>query len=147
MRQSFTVQRARKILSHQASLVIFEVFLDTFVICTMSVLLVLVTGTWQENILPMHLVQVSLGKFFPYMHYFMPFFLFLLGYTTVITYFAAGVKTAEHLAPKYGRVIILFLYYCHFVHLFLFRNHASAYCDVYSSGGTTCPEPGRNFAT
>lgn len=91
--------------SHQASLVIFEVFLDTFVICTMSVFLVLITGTWKEDILPMHLVQVALGNFFPYMHYFMPFFLFLLGYTTVITYFCAGVKTAEFIGPKYGRAL------------------------------------------
>ena len=89
--------------AQQAALVIFEVFLDTCVISTMSVLLVMVTGTWKEDILPIHLVQTSLSQFFPYMHYFMPFFLFLLGYTTVITYFCAGAKTAEFVSPKYGR--------------------------------------------
>lgn len=94
-----------KSASQQAVLVIFEVFLDTFIICTMSVLLVLVTGTWKEDILPMHLVQMALSQYFPYMQYFMPFFLFLLGYTTVITYFTAGLKTAEFIAPKNGKII------------------------------------------
>jgi AGCS family alanine or glycine:cation symporter len=103
--------------SKQAALVIFEVFLDTFVICTMSVLLVLITGTWKEDILPMHLVQEALGTCFPYMEYFMPFFLFLLGYTTVITYFCAGVRTAEFIGPRIGRalyylyaVVVLFIF-------------------------------------
>ncbi len=103
--------------THQAALVIFDVFLDSFIMCTMSVVLVLITGTWKEDILPMHLVQTSLSYYFPYMHYFMPFFLFLLGYTTVITYFAAGIKTAEHLGPKHGRtiyylysVVVLFIF-------------------------------------
>lgn len=103
--------------SKQASLVIFEVFLDTFIMCTMSVMLVLVTGTWKEAIVPMQLVQMALAQHFPYMNYFMPFFLFLLGYTTVITYFCAGAKTAEFVGPKYGRaiyylysVVILFIF-------------------------------------
>jgi AGCS family alanine or glycine:cation symporter len=103
--------------AHHASLVIFEVIFDTFIICTMSVLLVLVSGTWKADLLPMHLVQEALGQHFPYMNYFMPFFLFLLGYTTVITYFSAGLKTAEYMAPKYGpplyyvySVVILFIF-------------------------------------
>src|SRR5207253_3904110 len=52
--------------SHQGALVIFEVFIDTFVICTMSVFLVLLTGTWKEDIAPMHLVQSALANYFPY---------------------------------------------------------------------------------
>lgn len=103
--------------AQQASLVIFDVFLDAFIVCTTSVLLVLVTGTWKENIMPMHLVQEALAQYYPYMHYFMPFFLFLLGYNTVITYFSAGIKTAEHIGPKYGRaiyyvysVVVLFIF-------------------------------------
>ncbi len=91
--------------ARQAGLVIFEVFLDTFVICTMSVFLVLLTGLWKEAVDPMLLVQQALGMFFPYMQYFMPFFLLLLGYSTIITFFCAGVKTAEFLHPQYGRRI------------------------------------------
>ncbi len=89
--------------ARQASLLIFEVFIDTFVICTMSVLIVLLTGTWQLDIEPIYLVQTSLSYFFPYIEYFMPIFIFLLGYSTVITYFAAGMRTAVFLSPKYGQ--------------------------------------------
>lgn len=91
--------------ARQASLVIFEVFLDTFVICTMSMFLVLITGTWKESVGSTSLVQAALSQFFPFMHIFMPFFLFLLGYSTIITYFCAGIKTAEYVAPKWGRPI------------------------------------------
>ncbi len=86
----------------QASLLIFEVFMDTFFVCTMSVLLVLVTGTWTENVDPMLLVQASLGKYFPHMDIFMPFFLALLGYSVIMTYFSTGMYTIRHLFPGWG---------------------------------------------
>lgn len=111
--------------SHQAGLVVFEVLFDTFVICTMSVFLVLVTGVWKEPVLPIHLVQNALSGFFPYMHYFMPFFLFLLGYSTIITYFCAGVKTAEHMSPRYGRSLY-YLYAIAILFIFSFAETTEA---------------------
>lgn len=87
----------------QASLMLFEVFVDAFLICTMSLVVVLVTGTWTENIDSIYLVQSALAKYFPYMNFFVPLFLFILGYSTVITYFFAGMKTALHLSERYGR--------------------------------------------
>jgi alanine or glycine:cation symporter, AGCS family len=101
------------------------VFLDTFMICTMSVLLTLITGTWKEPLVPMHLVQEALGQYFPYMNVFMPFFLFLLGYTTVITYFCAGVKTAQFVAPKIGRPIY-YLYAVVVLYIFSFVETTQA---------------------
>jgi AGCS family alanine or glycine:cation symporter len=89
----------------QASLVIFDIFLDTFMICTTSVLLILVTDVWH---LPMEgglLVQNALGSYFPYMNYFMPIFLFLLGYSTINAYFCVGLKCAEFMHPKVGRAV------------------------------------------
>lgn len=87
----------------QALLVIFEIFLDTFLICSSSVAIVLVTGTWQLPIEGTMLVQFALSKYFPYMHYFMPFFLFLVGYATINAYYSVGLKCAEFLMPKRGR--------------------------------------------
>jgi AGCS family alanine or glycine:cation symporter len=87
----------------QALLVIFEIFLDTFLICTSSVAVVLVTGVWQEPLEGTMLVQTALGRYFPYMNYFMPFFLFLVGYATINAYFCVGIKCAEFLMPKIGR--------------------------------------------
>ncbi|MBS4163499.1 putative transporter [Candidatus Protochlamydia amoebophila] len=87
----------------QASLAIFDIFLDTFIVCTTSLFLILTTGFWQEPIEAGLLVQLSLGKYFPYMHFFMPIFLFMLGYNTINAYFCVGLKCAEYLSPKFGR--------------------------------------------
>ncbi|MGR3952086.1 MAG: amino acid carrier protein [Chlamydia sp.] len=98
-------QSSEKVPQKQASLLIFEVFMDTFLVCTMSVMLVLLTGVWKEAIPPSQLVQSALATCFPYTEYFMPFFLFLLGYTTIITYFSAGMNTMSYIMPKHGRTI------------------------------------------
>lgn len=87
----------------QALLVIFEIFMDTFFICTSSVAVVLVTGVWQSPIPGEMLVQEALGQYFPHMNYFMPFFLFLVGYATINAYYCVGLKCADFLLPKSGR--------------------------------------------
>lgn len=94
-----TETRAEK----QASLAIIDIFIDSFVVCTTSVMLVLLTDVWKEPMDASLLIQNALGRYFPMMEFFMPFFLFLLGYTTIIAYFCAGIKCAEYLSPKYGK--------------------------------------------
>lgn len=89
----------------QASLAIFDIFLDTFIVCTTSLFLILATGIWHEPIEAGMLVQMALGQYFPYMEYFMPFFLFILGYNTINAYFCVGLKCAEHLSPRWGRPV------------------------------------------
>lgn len=89
----------------QASLEFLGIFLDTFMICTTSVMMILVTDVWK---IPMDvglLVQTALAEHFPYMHLFMPFFLFLLGYSTINAYFLAGIKCADYLSPQVGRYL------------------------------------------
>lgn len=87
----------------QAMLVIFEIFMDTFLICTASVAIVLVTGVWHEPVEGIMLIQEALGRYFPYMHFFMPFFLFLVGFATINAYYSVGLKCADLLMPKMGR--------------------------------------------
>ena len=99
----------------QASLLIFEVLMDTFFVCSLSILLVLSTGTWKENLDSSLLVQEALGKYFPYMNIFMPFFLSLLGYSVIITYFTAGMHTVRFMLPKWGQR----LYYVYAIVAFL----------------------------
>ncbi len=98
-------ESSAKIPEKQAALVIFDIFLDTFIICTTSVMLVLVTGVWQTPMETGLLVQTALAQYFPYMHFFMPIFLFVLGYSTINAYFCVGLKSAEFLSPKFGRPI------------------------------------------
>lgn len=92
----------------QAALAIFDIFIDTFMVCTTSILIVLVTGVWQEQMDASLLIQTALGLHFPFMEIFMPTFLFLLGYTTITAYFCAGIKCAEFLAPRYGKMLYYF---------------------------------------
>jgi AGCS family alanine or glycine:cation symporter len=98
-------ESATKRYQKTAAMTIIGIFLDTFVICTMSILLILATGTWNQGLDVSIMVQEALSLHFPYMNFFMPFFLFLLGYTTILAYFVVGVKCAKFLSPKWGPTI------------------------------------------
>ncbi|NQY41996.1 MAG: amino acid carrier protein [Legionellales bacterium] len=92
----------------QARLAIFGIFLDTFLICTLSTLLLVVTDIWHENIPASMVIQTVLGSYFPFMDIFMPFFIYLLGYTSLISFFFVGLKCARFLLPNRGQAV----YYC-----------------------------------
>lgn len=109
----------------QAGLAILGVFIDNF-ICTLSILLVLVSGVWTLNpVGGSQLVQTALAQYFPYMELFMPFFLIICGYTTIIAYFCVGLKCARHLMPKYGTKIYMSYAMVAFV-LFTFTEQSKA---------------------
>jgi AGCS family alanine or glycine:cation symporter len=88
----------------QASLGIFGIFLDTFVVCTLSVLLILVTGLWNQGIHENMVVAIALGQYIPHIQLIWPFFVFLLGYSSLIAFFAVGKKSAQFLWPRYGKI-------------------------------------------
>lgn len=87
----------------QAKLSILGVCIDNL-ICTMSILVVLVSGVWksQDAIAGSHLVQTALSHYFPYMNIFIPLFLLIAGFTTMIAYFCVGITCARFLFPRYG---------------------------------------------
>jgi AGCS family alanine or glycine:cation symporter len=118
-------ETSAQVLEKQAALAVFDIFLDTFIVCTTSLFLILATGIWQEPLEAGMLVQMALGQYFPYMHYFMPFFLFILGYNTINAYFCVGLKCAEHLAPRWGRTLY-FAYAVLALLLFSFMGTAQA---------------------
>lgn len=87
----------------QARIALFGVCLDNL-ICSLSILVVLVTGLWQ---LPIDgqsapLVQLALAEQFPFMDLIMPGFIFILGYTTLIAILIVGIKCARFLHQKKG---------------------------------------------
>ncbi|MAP25020.1 MAG: sodium/alanine symporter protein [Rickettsiales bacterium] len=106
----------------QANLTIFGIFLDTFIVCTCTVLLITLTGVWTENISGEQMVQVALSRHFPLMDYFMPIFLFALGYSTLLPYLCAGLKSAQYVMPKYGPL----LYYGYALVAFVFFSFFDA---------------------
>lgn len=87
----------------QARLAVLGVCIDNLV-CTMSILVVLLSGVWKAPGQPesSRLIQTAFGEYFPLMYLFMPLFLFVVGYTTLIAYFCVGMKCARFLFPKYG---------------------------------------------
>lgn len=118
----------------QASLVIFEIFADTFFVCTTSIMLILTTGVWNQPIPTAQLVQTALGTYFPYMHIFMPFFLALIGYATINAYMCVGAKSAEFISPKWGRVVF-FSYATLILPLFAYVDVGLAQTAMAISGG------------
>jgi AGCS family alanine or glycine:cation symporter len=117
----------------QASLAIFGIFLDTFVICSTSIFLVLLSGNWKSGIDSTLMVQTTLAETFPYMDFFMPFFLFLLGYTTILAYFVVGVKCAKFIAPKWGPTLY-YAYACITLPFFAFVDSKQAFLIMSLSG-------------
>lgn len=118
----------------QAALVIVDICLDTFMVCTSSVLVILATDVWHHPIPTSMLVQSALHLHFPYMNYFMPVFLFLLGYNTINAYFCAGIKCAQYLHPKFGRRLY-FLYAVLVLAIFSFVDSTQAQIVMTIAGG------------
>ena len=99
----------------QAALTFFDIFIDTFMICTTSIMIILTTGIWKEQMDTSLLIQTALGLHFPYMHFFMPFFLFLLGYSTINAYFVVGSRCASYLSPRFGKPLFFLYATCAFI--------------------------------
>ncbi len=84
----------------QASLAVMAIFLDTIIVCSITLLVILLTGIWHEPIDPSIMVQQALSRYFPHMDLFMTVLIFLLGYSTIIAYFVVGMKCASFLFKK-----------------------------------------------
>ncbi|HSW76326.1 MAG TPA: amino acid carrier protein [Candidatus Saccharimonadales bacterium] len=93
----------------QAIFGIVDIFLDSFIVCTMSLFLVLLTDTWHQNISVNFMVAKALSQYFSFVYILWPCFIFLLGYSTLIAFFAAGRRSATFLSPRYGARIFMVL--------------------------------------
>jgi AGCS family alanine or glycine:cation symporter len=89
----------------QARFSYIGIVLDTFVVCTLSVLLILISGAWQSGLDESMMVTYALSQYFPGTHVFMPIFIFLLGYSTIIAFFHVGLCCMNYLSPRYGKIV------------------------------------------
>lgn len=89
----------------QARLAILSLLTD-IIICSLSILVVLVTDLWYQapHLLPSEYVGQALSLFFPHIQYIMPVFFFLAGFTTIVAFFTVGMKCARFLHSKYGQI-------------------------------------------
>lgn len=119
----------------QASLGIMDVILDTFVICTLSMFIILLTGTWHQGIAEDFVVAEAFSQYFSYVNIIWPLFIFLLGYSSLLAFFAAGRRAAMFLFPKYGSP--LFMLFAGSAFLFFSFFGSLAHCmSVMSIVGT-----------
>ena len=86
----------------QASLGITGIFFDTFIVCTFSVLLILITGAWQDGVSESQVVAHALSPYFPMIYKIWPLFIFMVGYASLSAFFATGRKVAIYLSNKNG---------------------------------------------
>jgi alanine or glycine:cation symporter, AGCS family len=101
----------------------------------MSILIVLVSGIWMADV-PMaasELVKNALSSHFPVMKIFMPSFLLIVGYTTIIAYFCVGMKCARFLFPKRGEKLYIVFAIASFV-FFSFFDQTKALLVMSISG-------------
>ncbi len=117
-----------------ARLSILNIFLDTFVVCTCTALIVIVTEVWTSEVEPVGMLQSALELYIPHMNYLMPIFIFMLAYSTIISYFVAGLGCAKFISPKYGALIFYIAAISGFI-LFSFHSAKSATVLMYSAGG------------
>ncbi|MDP3788298.1 MAG: amino acid carrier protein [Candidatus Chromulinivorax sp.] len=95
--------------SREASMGIMAIFLDTFVICTISLFLILLTGTWHSGVHETLMVATALAQYFPFVTAFWPLFIFLLGYTSLTSFYAVGKNAAYFLFGATGGKVYPFL--------------------------------------
>lgn len=118
----------------QAKMAIFSLFADT-VLCTISILIVLVTGVWQSADLQMSkYIVTALVGFIPYADIFMLVLFFIAGYTTIVGYLVVGQKCAKFLSPQYGRYIYI-LYAIFAFAFFSYYSQATVMLVMSVSGG------------
>lgn len=90
----------------QARLGIFSLLTDA-IICTLSILVILVTNVWTLKMPPGEYVARALAMYFDHANLFMAIFLFLAGFTTIVAYLSVGIKSAFFLKGKKGKAIYL----------------------------------------
>ena len=116
----------------QAKVAIFGVLTDS-IFCTLSILVVLVTGVWQEIALDNY-VATALSTVFSSANIFMTFFIFIAGWTTIIAFLAVGQKAACCIFKQYGKPVF-FIYAAFSLMYFAFFDYSKAYTVMSLSGG------------
>jgi AGCS family alanine or glycine:cation symporter len=105
----------------QARMSIFALFTDSL-ICTISILILLVTGMWEaKGLQPSEYVVSALKLYLPNVEYFMAILFVFAGFTTITGYLVVGQKCAKYLNKKYGQ----YLYILYSIFAFIFFSFYS----------------------
>ena len=118
----------------QARMAIFALFSDSL-ICTISILILLVTGLWKvQGLEPSEYVMTALKSYVPKVEYFMAILFVFAGFTTISGYLVVGQKCAKYLHPKYGQYVYIIYSIFAFV-VFSFYDQRQVMLIMSVSGG------------
>lgn len=91
----------------QARMGIITSLTDTL-ICTISIIIVLLTGVWSlENLKPSQYVMVALSAYVPHIEIYMTLLFFIAGFTTITGYLVVGQKCAQFISSRFGKPIYI----------------------------------------
>ena len=118
----------------QARIAIIALFTDTL-ICSLSCLVVLVTGNWSlPNLTGTEILTKSFGGFIPYVDYVMMVLIFIGAMSTIIGYMVVGQKCAKYIHPKFGQIAFLIFAICSFA-IFAFYDQTRVLKLMSITGG------------
>ncbi len=87
----------------QSKIAVFSLVSDSF-ICTLSILIVLITGVWKEDVSnASDYMLIALSRHIPHAGLFFLLLVFIAAFTTIVGYLAVGIKCAKYLSPKFGK--------------------------------------------
>jgi AGCS family alanine or glycine:cation symporter len=113
---------------------IFALFSDSL-ICTISILILLVTGLWKvQGLEPSEYVMTALKSYVPKVEFFMAILFVFAGFTTISGYLVVGQKCAKYLHPKYGQYVYIIYSIFAFV-VFSFYDQRQVMLIMSVSGG------------
>lgn len=116
-----------------AKLSILSLFTDS-VICTLSILIVLLTGVWNTGGEHHEIISNAIAIYMPYSAFFMAFLFFLAGFTTLIAFLVVGIKCAEYISPKYGKKLYILYAIVAFI-VFAYQDQKNVVLVMELSGG------------
>ena len=68
---------------------------------------ILLTGTWHQGISENFVVAESFAQYFSHVQVIWPLYIFLLGYSSLLAFFAVGRRSAMLLFPKHGALFYM----------------------------------------
>lgn len=97
--------RAKDPVKH-AKLAIFSLLTDS-VICTLSIMIALLTGLWHTGLAHHEIIGSVIGLYIPFSDIFMTSLFFVAGFTTLIAFLVVGIKCAQYISLKHGKKIYI----------------------------------------
>ncbi len=117
----------------QAKIAVFTVVSDVL-ICTISVLIVLLTNVWTADLKPSQYVAKALASYIPFTDIYIVVLFFIAGFTTVAGYLVVGQKCAKFLNRKFGKKLYI-AYASMILPIFAFFSQETVILIMTASGG------------